>query len=615
MGYTTLQECVADLERNGHLRRIDYPLDPDQEIAAVQRRAYAANAPCLLFTHPKGCSFPMLANLFGTRERVNFIFRDTLEYAELIFSAFSTPSSLLKNPLKSAATLLHLKNMLPKKRYVSQTGLTPPVLENTCSLQNLPQLKSWPEDGGAFITLPLVYSESSTGIPNLGMYRIQISGNSYADNEIGMHYQLKRGIGVHHAEAIAKDRPLPVHVYIGGTPALTLAAVMPLPEGMSELIFAGLMSGKRIKQDIKTGFSLPVIAETDFLIKGHISKATKPEGPFGDHMGYYSLQHDFPVMKVERIYHRNGAIWPFTTVGRPPQEDTVFGDIIHELAGSTLNKVFPGVEEVHAVDAAGVHPLLLATAHERYVPYENRRRPRELITHGLHLLGTTQTSLAKYLIIGAIEDNPSLTTRDIPAFFMHILERVDFSTDLHFLGNVNCDTLDYTGKELNTGSKLLWTSAGPKIRQLGIELSNFPDLPEKFGHPEIFAPGILILEGPTHTLQRNCTDVRIENELCRTFSMWQQAESFPLVVLVDDAHFSSENWNNFLWTAFSKSDPATDLYGSNAQIVVKCWQCSSPLVIDARSKPFHAPELEEDPAVKERIESLAIKGGPLHGIF
>src|SRR5205085_11547266 len=227
----------------------------------------------------------------------------------------------------------------------------------------------------------------------LGMYRVQLTGNQFDDSRVGLHYQIHRGIGVHHSTALRKGEPFHVNVIIGGPPALALAAVMPLPEGMPELAFAGVLGGRRVRLVAPDG-CLPMPAEADFVICGTIDPhSRKPEGPFGDHLGYYSLAHDFPVLKVERVYHRPGAIWPFTVVGRPPQEDTSFGAFIHELTSPVIPTVVAGVHAVHAVDAAGVHPLLLAIGSERYVPYAAERRPMELLTCANAILGQGQLSL------------------------------------------------------------------------------------------------------------------------------------------------------------------------------------------------------------------------------
>ncbi|HMO36068.1 MAG TPA: UbiD family decarboxylase, partial [Gemmatales bacterium] len=303
--------------------------------------------------------------------------------------------------------------------------------EQETTLRNLPKLKCWPNDGGSFITLPLVYSEDPDKPgwqkSNLGMYRVQLDGNQYEpDRQVGLHYQIHRGIGVHHAAAIARGEPLKVNIHVGGPPALMLSAVMPLPEGLSELIFAGALGGRRVRLTPAAN-GLPMLGEADFCISGVIDPTrTLPEGPFGDHLGYYAKVHEFPYLQVEKVYHRRGAIWPFTVVGRPPQEDTSFGDLIHEITGPVIPSVLPGVKAVHAVDASGVHPLLLAIGTERYVPYASERKPQELLTVANAILGQGQLSLAKYLWIIAQEDDRELDIHDVQRFFEHVLHRVDW---------------------------------------------------------------------------------------------------------------------------------------------------------------------------------------------
>lgn len=613
MGYRNLQECVADLERSKHLIRISAPLDPRLEIGAVQRRVYQAGGPALLFTNPVNCRFPLLGNLFGTIERTRFIFRDTLDDIRRLVDLKINPFHAVTHPLDALKAPFAAVNLLPK------TVERAPVLECRTTLSSLPQLISWPMDGGAFVTLPQVYSESPDkpgfGRSNLGMYRVQISGNSYEpDRQAGLHYQIHRGIGGHHAEAIARGDLLRVNVFIGGAPSMTVAAVMPLPEGMPELSFAGLLGGHRIPMTSLPGH-IPVSAEADFCICGVVDpRRTLPEGPFGDHLGYYSLTHEFPFIQVEAVYHRRDAIFPFTTVGRPPQEDTSFGEFIHELTGPLIPTVVSGVKEVHAVDAAGVHPLLLAVASERYVPYAAERSPQELLTVANAILGQGQLSLAKYLLIAAHEDAPGLHTHDIAAFFRHILERADWRKDLHFQTATTIDTLDYSGSGFNEGSKLVIAAAGPVRRNLATELPAGLDLPPAYGPARVCLPGVLAISAPLSGQGRGDSDPALE-EFCRALSGYSGLEGFPLVVLCDDADFTGATLNNFLWVTFTRSNPATDVYGVDAETRGRHWGCRGSLVVDARSKPFHAPPLVDDPAVERVVDQLGAKGGPLEGII
>ncbi|HTU63751.1 MAG TPA: UbiD family decarboxylase, partial [Polyangiales bacterium] len=399
MGYSSLRACVDDLERIGQLRRIDVELDARLEIAEVQRRVYAAGGPALYFSRVRGTKFPMLGNLFGTIERARFIFRDALRSVERLVELKVDPSRAWKRPLRYAGVPWTALTMLPKR------ALSVPVLACQTTISQLPQLISWPDDGGAFITLPQIYTEDPEAPgpmrANLGMYRVQLTGNAYeTDRQIGMHYQIHRGIGVHHSAALKRGQKLPVNIYVGGPPSMTLAAVMPLPEGLPELLFAGALNRRGVRLHVPERGGPALHADADFCITGYIEEGLLPEGPFGDHLGYYSLKHDYPVLRVESVHHRKDAIWPFTVVGRPPQEDTTFGALIGELTGPVIPTVVQGVRAVHAVDAAGVHPLLLALGSERYRPYDSQDlRPEELLTQANAILGQGQMSLAKYLLI------------------------------------------------------------------------------------------------------------------------------------------------------------------------------------------------------------------------
>ena len=615
MGYRNLQCCLADLERHGMLCRIDQPVDPVLEVGAIQRRVYRAGGPALLFTNPKGSRFPMLGNLFGTLERTRFIFRDTLRTIERMVAAKVNPLSLLKEPLGTLGLPGAALHLLPKQVDAARA----PALACRTDLSQLPQLVSWPMDGGPFITLPQVYSEhpARPGFAgsNLGMYRVQLAGNRYCpDRQVGLHYQIHRGIGVHHAAAQARGERLRVNIFVGGAPAMTVAAVMPLPEGMPELSFAGLLGGHRIAMARPGSNFLPVPAEADFCIVGSIDPAaTLPEGPFGDHLGYYSLAHDFPFVEVEAVYHRPDAIWPFTTVGRPPQEDTSFGAFIHELTGELIPTVLPGVKAVHAVDVAGVHPLLLAIGSERYTPYTRLEGPMELLTQANAILGQGQLSLAKYLLIVAEQDDPTLDIHDIGAVLHHLLGRIDWRRDLHFQTATTIDTLDYSGTGLNRGSKLVMAAAGPVRRVLADTVPSDLRLPHEFSEPRIAVPGVLVLQGPSSGQGRGESDPRLD-QLC-DYWRHEPLQGLPLVVICDDSAFAARCLDNLLWVTFTRSNPASDLYGVNPCQQNRHWGCDGPLIIDARTKPFHAPPLIDDPAVERRVDELAAPGGVLHGIL
>jgi 4-hydroxy-3-polyprenylbenzoate decarboxylase len=613
VGYRNLKECVLDLERTGRLVRIEQEIDANLEAAEIHRRVFQAQGPAVYYARVKGCRFPMVSNLFGTRERARFLFRDSLEAVRHLVELKVDPTALFLHPLRYRDVLRTVWSLRPRK--VSHG----PVLDHVTTIDQLPQVKNWPDDGGAFVTLPEVYTEHADrpGLrhSNLGMYRIQLSGGRYNVNEeVGLHYQIHRSIGVHHAAAIRWGMPLKVNVFIGGTPSMMLAAVMPLPEGLSELAFAGALGRRRVPMIAGAG-GLPVYAEADFCITGIVDPhKTLPEGPFGDHLGYYSLVHEFPVLRVDKVYHRPDAIWPFTVVGRPPQEDTMFGELIHEITGPVIPTVVAGVHAVHAVDASGVHPLLLALGSERYVPYQEQRKPQELLTCANAILGQGQLSLAKYLFIAAKEDDPELDVNDVRAFLRHVLQRVDWRTDLHFQTCTTIDTLDYSGTGLNEGSKVVVAVAGRSRRTLMETLPAEFALPEGFQDPRVCLPGVLAIQGPGSPPNAAGAEAALDRFL-QQVDLNHPINTFPLVVVVDDSEFASRTLNNLLWVTFTRSNPAADIHGVASFVRQKHWGCEGALVIDARVKPHHAPPLVEDPDVTKRVEALAANGGPLAGIL
>lgn len=606
MGYKSLEDCVRDLEANKHLVRIKEEVDPYLEMAAIHMRVYDNKGPALLFENIKGSKFPAVSNLFGTLDRSKFIFRDTLNSVERLVQLRNDPIKAIKNPLLAGKAAMGAISALPLRQRFSKS----PFHKTTISA--LPQIVNWMDDGGPFVTMPQVYTEdvANPGImkSNLGMYRIQLNGNNYIpDKEIGLHYQIHRGIGIHQAKAQAIGKPLKVSIFVGGPPAHPLSAVMPLPEGLSELTFAGALCGRRFRYFYDDeGFCIS--ADADFVITGTVyPNDNKPEGPFGDHLGYYSLVHPFPVMKVHNVYHKPNAIWSFTVVGRPPQEDTSFGELIHEISGSALPLEVPGLKELNAVDAAGVHPLLFAIGSERYTPYLETKRPQELLTISNRILGTNQLSLAKFLFIAAQEDNKNLKSTDHVNFMIHMLERVDFTRDIHFQTQTTIDTLDYSGDGINSGSKVVIAAVGePKYELLRTEASL-----EGF-ESSFVLPGVLAVKGAAY---------KNEDETLATIKALEEAwnkkpiSGARLFILCDDPQFLAATLNNFLWVTFTRSNPAADIHGIGAFTKNKHWGCTGPLIIDARKKPHHAPELIKDPAIESRVDALGRNGASLQGII
>lgn len=599
MAYSNLRDAVRDLERNGMLLRIREEVDPNLEMAEIHRQVYDRQGPAILYERVKGSPFQAVSNLYGTFRQTEFLFRHTLERVKRVVELKKDPAVFFKKPGRYLSAPLTAVSALPL-----HNSFSVPVAHGLTTIGQLPQIKSWPMDGGAFVTLPQVFTEDPEvpGImhSNLGMYRIQISGNDYVpDQEVGLHYQIHRGIGVHHEKYNRLDKPFRCSIFVGGPPSHAFSAIMPMPEGLSELTFAGMLAGRRFRYSRRDGYVLS--NDADFVITGEIVKnLKKPEGPFGDHLGYYSLTHDFPVMRVHKVFHRKNPLWHFTAVGRPPAEDSSFGWLIHELVAPLTPQEFPGLKELHAVDASGVHPLLLAIGHERYMPFRERV-PEEILTIANRILGSGQTSLAKFLFIAASDDNPNLDTHDIPHFFQHVLERVDWTRDLHFQTRTTIDTLDYSGTGWNEGSKVVIACRGEKRRTLKAELPANFTLPQGFTDPQFCLPGVLAVQAPA--FEADVPAREQAEQFCRALEQ-VDLQHVPLILLVDDSRFTAATLNNFLWVAFTRTNPGHDTYGVQPFTEFKHWGCRGPMVLDARKKPHHAPELVVDPNVQQYVEQL-----------
>ena len=609
MSYSSLEACLLDLERTGQLLRIQEEVDPNLEMAAIHLRVFEQKGPAILFEKVKGSKFRAASNIFGTLERSEFIFRNTLPAVKQLIEMKINPLAAIQHPFNSLSALPAAINALPKKNPIHK-----PVLFEEINISDLPLIQHWPMDGGAFVTLPQVYTEDADqpGVAksNLGMYRIQLNGNEYELNkEIGLHYQLHRGIGVHQTKANNKGLPLKVSCFIGGPPAHSVAAVMPLPEGMSEINFAGVLAGKRFGYTYIDDFFIST--DADFVITGEVVPGhNKPEGPFGDHLGYYSLQHPFPVMKVHKVYARKNAIWAFTVVGRPPQEDTSFGQLIHKITGAAVSNEIPGLKEVHAVDAAGVHPLLLAIGSERYTPYLENKKPAEILTIANRILGTGQLSLAKFVWITAEEKkskkgmdslSPALDVHQVPEFLQFMLSRMDFANDLHFYTNTTIDTLDYSGDGLNSGSKLVLAAYGEQRRTLATKIPAL--INDLNAHAQIIMPGVIALNANSVSIDL------LQEKLKGAGENLLEKEGVALLIITEDASWMAQDFNNFIWATFTRTNPAKDIEGVDNYITNKHWGCKGPLILDATIKKHHAPAVIKDRDVETRVDVILKKYG------
>jgi 4-hydroxybenzoate decarboxylase subunit C len=566
--FPDLRAFLDRLRRDGDLAVVAAPVDARLEAAEIHRRVIAAGGPALLFTAVRGADFPLVTNLFGTRRR-----------AELAFG--ERPFALVRRLVQLAETLLPptpaklwgardlAREALRIGTSRRRSGPVAEVVTEDVRLDRLPVLTTWPEDGGPFLTLPLVYTEHPAGKGhNLGMYRLQVHG----PRTTGMHWQIGKGGGFHYAAAEARGEALPVTVFLGGPPALTLAAVAPLPENVPELMLASLVAGRRLERVTPRGQSWPhpLLAAAEFALIGRVPpRARAPEGPFGDHYGYYSLRHDYPVFEIERLARRRDAIYPATVVGKPRQEDFFLGDLLQELLAPLFPLVMPAVTALWSYGETGYHSLAAAVVRERY--------RREAMASAFRILGEGQLSLTKFLLL---TDRP-VDLRDFPATLAHVLARTRPETDLYVFANLSMDTLDYTGPAVNEGSKGVWLGLGDPVRELPREFQA-AEVPQGLADVRVFCPGCLVLGGPPYAGDPGAA---------ARFAAHPAFAGWPLLVLTDEPHRAAASPINFLWTTFTRFEPAADLHAAGRELVRNHVSYRAPVLIDARLKPGFPREL------------------------
>ena len=570
LSFPDLRSFLEQLRR-GDLAVVEAEVDPRLEAAEIHRRVIAAGGPALLFTKVRGADLPLATNLFGTGRR-----------AQLAFG--TRPERLVKRLVHLAETLMpptaaKLWGARDVAREALRIGLAKcgrgPVTEIVTSdvrLDRLPALTCWPEDGGPFVTLPLVYTEHPDvpGRSNLGMYRLQV----HDARTTGMHWQIGKGGGFHHAVAEARGEDLPVTVFLGGPPALVLAAIAPLPENVPELMLASLIAGRRLERCPGPG-PHPLVASAEIALVGHVPpRVRQPEGPFGDHYGYYSLRHDYPVFRVDRLCRRRDAIYPATVVGKPRQEDFFIGDLLQELLAPLFPLVMPGVVDLWSYGETGYHSLAAAVVKERY--------KREAMASAFRILGEGQLSLTKFLLV--VDRRVDL--RDFRATLEHLLARTNPQTDLYVFSNLSMDTLDYTGPAVNEGSKGVWLGLGDPVRELPREFRPEAPPPPEVTDVRVFCGGCLVVGGPSAAEDPGAGPRLAAHPAFR---------GWPLLVLTDEPKRAAASPMNFLWTTFTRFEPAADVHAAATRVVRHHVVHEPPVLIDARTKPSFPREVACDP--------------------
>jgi UbiD family decarboxylase len=555
---------------------VDAPVSADQEAPEIHRRVIAAGGPALLFTRVQGSDLPLATNLFGTRRRAEMAFGRRPQWlirrlAELAHTLLPPTPRRLWAARDAGRELLRVG--LRRRR----SGPVTEVATDDVRLDRLPVLTCWPQDGGPFVTMGLVYTEPPGGGPhNLGLYRLQVHG----PRRTGMHWQIGKGGGYHHAEAEARGEALPVTVFLGGPPALILAAIAPLPENVPELLLASLIAGQRLPR-CPGPAAHALIASAEIALSGAVPPGVRaPEGPFGDHYGYYSLRHDYPVFDVSHLSRRRDAIYPATVVGKPRQEDFFIGDLLQELLSPIFPLVMPAVRDLWAYGETGYHSLAAAVVRQRY--------PREALASAFRILGEGQLSLTKFLLV----TDQAVDLRDFRATLAHLLARTRPETDLYVFSNTSMDTLDYTGPRVNEGSKGVWLGLGDPVRELPREFRPPQPPPAAARDVRVFCPGCLVVGAPPRAEDPDAP---------QRLAAHAAFDGWPLLVLTDEPARAARSPINFLWTTFTRFEPAADVHAASTRLVRHHVAYTPPVAIDARLKPGFPEELRCAPEIARRV--------------
>lgn len=573
-----LREFINALRQRGDVQDIETQVDPHLELAEIHRRVIEANGKVLFFKNVKGSPFPVVTNLFGNVDRIELAFGSRPEkfvqrIAHLAHNALPPKLSTFWESRDLAFDALRIG--LRQKRKAPVFEVESQLIPGQ-GLDSLPALVQWPEDGGRFVTLPLVYTQHpDTQKHNLGMYRIHI----YDEKTTGMHWQIHKGGGFHYAQAQKNNVSLPVNLLIGGPPALMLSAIAPLPEDIPELMLCSLLLGEKLPMTRRDDLPYPVVSEAEFAIIGEVPPhERRSEGPFGDHYGYYSLAHDYPVFNVKRMFHRKDAIYPATVVGKPRQEDYFIGDYLQKLLSPLFPIVMPSVIELKTYGETGFHALAAARVKDRY--------EREAIASALRILGEGQLSLQKFLML----TDGSVDLNNFSETLHYFLERTNWERDLFVISNVSQDTLDYSGPKVNEGSKGIWLALGAPKRTLSAEPPE--SLPSGVRNAKVFVPGCLVIDAPTYASEKN---------FIQEVANHPGFSKYELILVVDDVAEATSSEEKFLWTWFTRFEPAADIHAAAMTHNRFHTSLKAPVFFDSRMKPWYPGTVEPAPETVQLV--------------
>jgi UbiD family decarboxylase len=590
MSFRTLGEFIAACDAKGDVKRITREVDWRYEVTEIACREAKSQGPLLLFENVRGAKFPLAVNVLAAERRIEWAIGRTARAVgaeiEEIFHAL---------PPKAISDLWGLRRHAGRVLASRPARITAGPAQ-ACSLgadlSSLPILQLWPQDGGRFITFPLVFTEDpDTHKRNLGLYRIHM----YDAKTTGMHWQIGKGGGFHYHKAEKRGQGLEVAIAVGADPATLLSGVAPLPEGIDELAFAGFLRGSSTRLAKARSIGMRVPADAEFVIEGIVPPGERrTEGPFGDHFGHYSHAAPFPVFHVKHVTHRHNPIFQASVVGKPPQEDKFMGEAVQDMFTGVLKVIHPEIVDLWAYFEAGFHNLLVVAVENRYA--------KEGMKTALGLMGTGQLSLTKAIVLVDADVNP----RDRRQVFEAIARHFDPAEDFLLIPGVPLDTLDFTSGRMNLGSKMV-IDAQSHARAAGS------------------SGGSAVASRPASELLATVSDPRTFDERVKA---WRLAWGGMLVVQVEgdgravvetlvrrpeyagvklvaavSGDVPLEDDDLLLWGIFTRFDCARDLVPAQVETRGAWSVCRGPLGIDAMMKPGYPDPVENLPEVVAGVDA------------
>ncbi|MDX1660284.1 MAG: UbiD family decarboxylase [Gemmatimonadota bacterium] len=599
MAFPDLQTFLRHCESKGDLVRVPVEVDPKYEIGEIVTRVVREDGPALWFENVKGSRYPVAANVLGSMRRCEWALgRDPYAIGEELLSVAEEIV-----PPSPKAMWGARKTLLGARHFrVKTVGKGPAQeVEGEDTLDDLPILTLWPQDGGPFVTFPLVVTESpATGGRNLGIYRMHV----YDERTTGMHWQIMKGGGYHYAEAERRGESLPVAVALGGDPITLLASVAPLPEGIDELAFAGFLRGSPTKLARCRSIDLAAPANAEFVLEGVVPPVERvQEGPFGDHFGHYSHAAPFPVFHVKRITRRRSPVYPAAVVGKPPQEDVAMGEAVAAVVGPLIRLVQPEVRAVHAWYEAGFHNLLVVSLVERY--------RKEAAKTALSLMGQGQLALTKVAILV----DADVPADDFDAVLDAFRENWSAADDALLIPGVPQDTLDFTSFTMNLGSKLVLdcTSgaggiAGDAPPPSGPGDAGLADLPggsdAPFEDPGREHGAIVdwkVLADTLMVARVRERDGRTGRAVAEALAASPRLGRIKWVAVVSD-DVPLDDRTMLIWGLFTRFDAARDVVFTSGRMEGAWPRYAGRMAIDATWKPGYPDPIEPDPGTVRTVD-------------